>query len=52
MAKRSVGVLPGTLREAIQETEKDGVVLDALGPHIAERFLQAKRQVWDDYPSK
>jgi glutamine synthetase len=49
MAKYSVGTLPGTLREALDELEKDKVVQDALGSHVYEWFTEAKRAEWDEY---
>jgi len=44
-----IGTLPGDLSEAITALEKDDVVKDALGPHIASQFIDAKRQEWSDY---
>ena len=44
-----LNVLPGSLDEAIEELEKDSVIRDALGAHICERFIKAKRLEWDDY---
>lgn len=41
--------LPGTLEQALDELEADSVIRNALGPHVCERFLQAKRAEWDDY---
>jgi glutamine synthetase len=41
--------LPRDLHEALDRLEKDQVVLDALGPHIAERYLEAKRAEWQEY---
>ncbi|MEL7059551.1 MAG: type I glutamate--ammonia ligase [Acidobacteriota bacterium] len=46
-----IDTLPRSLREALDALEKDRVVLDALGDHIAEHFLAAKRQEWADYIS-
>lgn len=42
-------VLPGSLDEAITELEKDTVIRTALGAHISERFISAKRQEWENY---
>jgi glutamine synthetase len=47
--KSSLNVLPGSLDEAIEELEKDSVIREALGAHICERFISAKRLEWDDY---
>ncbi|HEY7068348.1 MAG TPA: type I glutamate--ammonia ligase [Chloroflexota bacterium] len=49
MAKHSVGVLPGSLAEALDELERDDVVRQALGQHVSDWFVEAKRQEWDDY---
>jgi len=43
--------LPANLSEALDNLEKDQVVKDALGPHILENYLRAKRQEWADYIS-
>ena len=42
-------ILPGSLAEAINELEKDEVMKEALGTHIFERFISAKRSEWEDY---
>ena len=41
--------LPANLSEALDEFEKDDLVHDALGEHIAGHFLDAKREEWADY---
>ncbi len=46
---RALETLPGSLDQALRELERDEVVQQALGPHIAERFIEAKQQEWDDY---
>ncbi len=48
-ASRSLPRLPSTLREAIDALEADAVVRDALGPHIFERFWEAKMEEWEAY---
>ncbi len=37
------------LKEALDVMEEDPLIKEALGPHIYERFMDAKRQEWDDY---
>ena len=49
MAKHSVGTLPSSLQEALVEFEQDDVITRAVGDHIAEWFVEAKRQEWSDY---
>src|SRR5436305_7076882 len=41
--------LPHNLEEACNELEKDNVITEALGEHIANHFLAAKRQEWQEY---
>jgi glutamine synthetase len=41
--------LPHDLHEACDELERDTVMTTALGPHIAEHFLAAKRAEWREY---
>lgn len=49
LLERSIGVLPGTLAEALDELEKDLVVQGALGPAITGALLRARRAEWDEY---
>ncbi len=46
---RHAEVLPSSLEEALTTLEGDDVVLSALGPHISDSFVKAKRQEIDDY---
>jgi glutamine synthetase len=41
--------LPRDLHEALDCLEKNQVIRDALGEHIYERFVEAKRQEWLEY---
>lgn len=44
-----VDVLPGTLEEAIEELENDELLMQALGEHIGDQYIRAKRAEWDEY---
>jgi glutamine synthetase len=44
-----IETLPANLGEAVDALEADEVVMDALGPHTAEKFVEAKRQEFQDY---
>ena len=44
-----VNDLPGSLREALKELKKEPVILDALGPHIAENFIAEKTMEYFAY---
>ena len=46
-----IGQLPANLSEALDEMEKDEVVKGALGDHILENYLRAKRREWEEYIS-
>ncbi len=46
---RQLETLPGSLGEALEELQRDEVIAAALGPHIFERFIEAKGQEWDEY---
>lgn len=41
--------LPANLSEALDELEADDVIKSALGEHIYDRFMTAKRIEWDEY---
>lgn len=41
--------LPRDLHEALDYLEKDATVREALGEHIYERYLDAKREEWQEY---
>jgi glutamine synthetase len=49
IAEIGIRELPGTLAEALDELEADKVIRDALGEHIFSRFIEAKRQEWEEY---
>jgi glutamine synthetase len=44
-----LGILPGSLNQALDALEADEVIAEALGPHVFTRFLDAKRQEWEEY---
>jgi glutamine synthetase len=49
IAEKGILELPGTLGEALDELEADDVVRAALGEHIFNHYLDAKRAEWDEY---
>ncbi|MEG6616622.1 type I glutamate--ammonia ligase [Peptococcaceae bacterium 1198_IL3148] len=44
-----IGYLPQDLNQAIEELCNDEVIKNALGPHVFNRFVEAKRIEWDRY---
>jgi glutamine synthetase len=47
--KYRIDELPRDLHEALDYLERDEVVREALGEHIYERFVEAKRKEWQEY---
>jgi glutamine synthetase len=47
--RRGIEVLPASLLEAIQLTEKSELVRKSLGDHVFEAFIQNKKIEWDRY---
>jgi glutamine synthetase len=49
--RRRLGIeqLPETLGEAIELTSQSELVLRTLGEHMFNRYIEIKRQEWDDY---
>ena len=41
--------LPGSLDEAIKALQADPLILDALGEHVAENYIEGKKKEWDEY---
>lgn len=52
--RKALGVesLPDTLIEAVKELEKDEFVKNALGEHVADTYIAAKKKEWNDYRSQ
>ncbi len=44
--------LPGSLEEAIHALEKDQLILDTLGEHVATNFIEGKMKEWDEYRTR
>ncbi len=44
-----IDTLPGSLGEAVSALEEDETVQEALGPHVSEKFIEAKRQESAEY---
>jgi glutamine synthetase len=49
--RRRLGIeqLPESLGEAIELTAQSELVLRTLGEHMFNRYVEIKRQEWDDY---
>jgi glutamine synthetase len=49
LEKHGIGLLPQSLKEAIDALETDHVVHEALGPELAKEFVTLKRMEWVEY---
>ncbi len=47
--RAALHLLPGSLEEALEELDNDDVIRDALGAHVFERFVSAKKLEWEEY---
>lgn len=51
-AAEGIVSLPGSLKEAVDELKNDEVLVNTLGEHAFEKFVEGKMQEWDDYRTK
>ncbi len=50
--KRNLEKIPATLHEAIAEMQKDPFIKEALGEYAYERYIELKKQEWDEYKAQ
>ena len=50
--KLNIEAIPGTLTAAVDEMEKDPFIKETLGEHAYEKYVEAKREEWDEYRSQ
>ena len=41
--------LPENLKDAVKELKKNEVILEALGTHVTDKFIDAKTKEWNDF---
>ena len=44
-----INTLPDSLQDSMSKLAADNVIREALGPHVLQRFLEAKKIEWDNY---
>lgn len=49
LAEKGIGKLPSNLNEAVKYLSEDEIIKDALGPHVFDRFVEAKTMEWNKY---
>jgi glutamine synthetase len=52
MQKRNIGSLPANMYESVKAFEADKLMMDTVGPHIAEFISRAKREEWTEYAAQ
>lgn len=52
LREAKIGLLPGSLREALDEFENDRMLNRALGEELSEEFLKNRRFHWAEYSDK
>lgn len=49
MDEAGIHVMPGSLKEAIEELKANPIAKETLGAHIFEKYIEAKEAEWDRY---
>ncbi len=49
MEEAGIGVMPGSLKEAIEELKNNAIAKETLGAHIFDKYIEAKEAEWDNY---
>lgn len=49
MDEAGINVMPGSLKEAIEELKANPIAKETLGAHIFEKYIEAKEAEWDRY---
>jgi glutamine synthetase len=47
--KCGIASLPGSLKEAIDTFKEDKLLMDTLGEHVCEQYLEGKEKEWDEF---
>ena len=47
--RAGLNTLPADLGQAIEALQQDEIIQSALGQHVYERYIEAKKQEWDEY---
>lgn len=49
LAQLKIDTLPYSLWQALKELKESSVIQEALGPHLYEKYVEAKTREWDEY---
>ena len=51
-AAHNITALPGTLKEALAEMQADPLIMDVLGEHVAQHYIEGKMKEWTEYQTR
>ena len=51
-AAHNISALPGTLKEALEQMKADPLIMDVLGEHVAEHYIEGKMKEWTEYQTR
>ena len=49
---RGIEAVPASLREAVIELEKDELIREVLGVHMADKYIRATKEEWEKYTAQ
>jgi len=49
LTSKNIDILPTSLRQALDELEKDKLIKEVLGEHLFERYIDIKTREWDEF---
>ena len=52
LEEQGIENLPSTLNEAIHYMKQDPFIRKALGDHVFDKYIEAKRQEWREYSTR
>ena len=50
--RQGIFTLPDTLKDALEELEKDVFILDVLGEHVTRQFIKGRLEEWNEYQTR
>jgi len=51
-ALHNIDALPPTLKDALDEMMEDQLIMDVLGDHVAEHYIEGKMKEWTEYQTR
>lgn len=51
-AVRNIRALPETLKDALEAMERDELMMEVLGEHVARHYIKGKMKEWTEYQTQ